>query len=214
MLGGGHFRGFLELRVQPIRRRFAVAAVHPIDETQRPQVLAAQRVLVGQARLFDGLQREFGNVEGDQLIPVERSVLQRVGVVPGLAQIAFAETAGVGDDDAAGLEAGQFDLQRRRVHGDQHVEGIARRLDDARSEIDLERRDAEQGAGGCADFGGEVGEGRQFVSGEGGRQGELAARQLHTVAGITCKAYGDGLEFKRLSGCGHSLYPAARNEAA
>jgi hypothetical protein len=35
-----------------------------------------------------------------------------------------------------------------------------------------------------ADLGGEIGEGRKVVAGERGRQSELAAGQLHAVAGI------------------------------
>ena len=50
--------------------------------------------------------------------------------------------------------------------------------------MDLEARDASHRAGGCADFGGEVGECRQVVSGESGLIAEPRPGQLHTVAGI------------------------------
>ena len=57
-----------------------------------------------------------------------------------------------------------------------------------RAEIDLEGGDAERRALRRADFGGEIGEGRKVVAGERGRQGELAAGQLHAVAAVAGEA--------------------------
>src|SRR3546814_4972442 len=69
-----------------------------------------------------------------------------------------------------------------RVHRDQHVRLVARRLDVAGPEIDLKGGNAEGRALRRPDFRRKIGEGRKVVSGQRGRQGELATRQLHAVA--------------------------------
>ena len=46
------------------------------------------------------------------------------------------------------------------------------------------KADAEQSPLRGTDFGGEIGEGRKIISRKRGRKGELAARQLHPVAGV------------------------------
>ena len=92
------------------------------------------------------------------------------------------------------------DLQRRRVHRDQHVGLVAGGLDRGRAEIDLEGGDAERRALRRADFGREIGEGGEVVAGQRGRQGELAAGQLHAVAAVAGKADDD--RFQRRMGVG------------
>ena len=82
-------------------------------------------------------------------------------------------------------------LERRRVHRDQHVGLVAGGLDRGRAEIDLEGGDAEGRALRRADLGREIGEGREVVAGERGRQGELAAGQLHAVAAVAGEADDD-----------------------
>ena len=59
-------------------------------------------------------------------------------------------------------------LERRRVHRDEHVRRVARRVDLVGREVELEAGDAEQRAGGRADLGGEVGERRDVVAGFAG----------------------------------------------
>ena len=105
-------------------------------------------------------------------------------------------------------------LQRRRVHRDQHVGLVAGGIDRAGAEIDLERRDAERRALRRADFRREIGEGREVVAGERGRQRELAAGQLHPVAAVAGEADDDrflrrmrgGFLFgEKMGGCGHAF---------
>ena len=62
-----------------------------------------------------------GHRDAEDLVVVERAVLERVGLVSGLAQVVVAEPVLVGDHDPAALELGQVRLQRRRVHRDEHV---------------------------------------------------------------------------------------------
>ena len=110
-----------------------------------------------------------------------------------LARLRSPNSPLVGDDQAAGLERVDIGLERRRVHRDQHVGLVARGLDRGRAEIDLEGGDAEQRALRRADLGREIGEGRQIVAGQRGRQRELPAGQLHAVAGIAGEADDDRL---------------------
>ena len=84
-------------------------------------------------------------------------------------------------------------LQRRRVHRHQDVRRVARREDVARGEVDLERRDAADGAGGRADLGREVGQRREVVAEHSRRIGEPAAGELHAVAGVPREAHDDAL---------------------
>ena len=51
-------------------------------------------------------------------------------------------------------------------------------------EVDLERRDARQGALGCPDLGGEVGQGHQVVAEDRRLLGEPVTGQLHAVTGV------------------------------
>ena len=54
------------------------------------------------------------------------------------------------------LEAVQLGLERGRVHGHEHVGGVARRGDLVVGDVDLERGDAGEGAGRRPDLGREV----------------------------------------------------------
>src|SRR5262249_14949288 len=67
---------------------------------------------------------------------------------------------------------------------------------------ELETRDAEQAAGRRSDFGREVGERRDVVTGFGGRLRELAASELHSVAGIAREANNDSLQMLGFHRCG------------
>ena len=74
------------------------------------------------------------------------AVLERVGGVAGLGQVARGEVVGVDDDRRALGQVAEVGAQRGRVHRDQHVGGVARGEDVVVGEVDLERRDAGQGA--------------------------------------------------------------------
>ena len=128
----------------------------------------------------------------DELPAGEAAVLERIGLVARLGEVARAELALVGDDQPAGLQIVDIGLQRRRVHRDQHVGRVAGGLDRGRAEIDLEGGDSEGRALRRADLGREIGEGGEIVAGERGREGELAAGQLHAVAAVAGEADDDG----------------------
>ena len=192
-----------ELGLQPVDDRLAVAVEHPQRQPQRPHVLAAQRFLVAQPERLHRVERQLADVERQQLPSGEAAVGQRVGGVFGLVEVALAELAFVGDDEAAGLQRLDIHLKTGGVHRDQHVGLVAGGLDLGRTEIDLEGADPEQRALRRADLGREVREGRQVVAGERGGQGELAAGQLHAVAAVAGEAHDDRLRVgvrRRLGG--------------
>jgi hypothetical protein len=86
-----------------------------------------------------------------------------------------AEPVLVGDHDAAALELRQVHLERRGVHGDEHVGLSTRREDVPRRKVDLERGDAGECPGRGADLGGEVGKGDEVVADQRGGCGEAVA---------------------------------------
>ncbi len=168
-----------------VDRRVGRPAVHPRQQAQGEHVLRPRGVLAGQAELLDRLDRHPGQVHGLQreLAPASRSS-QRVGVVPGLGQVAGGEIVGVDDDRRALRQVAQVGLQRGRVHRHQHVGGVARGEDVVVGEVHLERRDARQRALWRPDLGGEVGQRHQVVAEHGRLLGEPVPRQLHPVTGV------------------------------
>ena len=194
-IGVGDFRAALELAGQPVERRFAVAVVEPIDQAQRPHVLAAKRFLLAEALILDGFQGVFGNIDGDNPVVGEAVVFERVLVEAGLFQVPVGERAGIRDDQAAIPQIAEVDLQRRRVQRNQHVRRIAGGLDVAGSEMNLKGRNAEGRAGGRPDLGRKVREGCQVVSGQRGGLGELPPRNLNAVARVPGEADDNVLHF-------------------
>src|SRR3546814_11761696 len=70
-------------------------------------------------------------------------------------------------------------------------------LDVAGPEIDLKGGNAEGRALRRPDFRRKIGEGRKVVSGQRGRQGELATRQLHAVAAVARKTHHHRFDIRR-----------------
>ncbi len=90
-------------------------------------------------------------------------------------------------------------LSAAGIHRDEDVGVVSGREDVVVGEVDLERRDARQGAGRRPDLGREVGQRRQVVAEVGGLLREPVTGQLHAVAGVTGKTYDDTRElFGRL----------------
>ena len=220
LVGLGQLGLLGELLVQPLQRGLHRPAVEPVHQAQGVEVLAAQDVLLGQGAVGQGLADALVDVQLDDAAALEGAVLERVRRQPRLLQVALGEAAGVDDDHAAGLQVLVVDDQRGRVHGHEHVGGVARGVDVQRAEVDLVARDAGARARGGADLGGEVGEGGQVVAELRGGVGELAAGDLHAVAGIAGKTdddvvLADGVGFVLSHGCCAlaSSVPAAAPEA-
>ena len=137
-VGFGELGRLGELGLEPVDDRRPVAVEHPQRQAQRPHVLAAQRLLVAEAEGLHRVERQLRDVEVDDLPFGEAAVLQRVGLIAGLGEVARRELALVGDDQAAFAQMLDVDLERRRIHRDQHVGLVAGGLDRGRAEIDLE----------------------------------------------------------------------------
>jgi len=177
-----------ELAGQPVDRGLTLAPVHPEDQAQRPHVPAAQRLARADPALLHGLGGESRDVELEDVVGVERPVREGVRRVTGLAEIALAEGRGVHQNETARLEVRHVDLERRRVHRDEHVQLVARGADLRGAELDLIGGHPEGRAGGGADLGREIGEGREVVSGEPGLEGEPGPGELHAVARVPREA--------------------------
>ena len=109
-------------------------------------------------------------------------------LVADLGEVALGEVGRVGDDHAAARQIGDVGLERGRVHRDQHVRPVAGGHDVVVGEVQLEAGDAGQGAGGRADLGREVRQGRDVVAEYRRVGGEPVAGELHAVAGVAGEA--------------------------
>ena len=147
------------------------------------------------------LDRDRRQGDGVHVVALQRPVLERVGRVADLREVALGELVGVGDDRRAAGHVGEVRLEGRGVHRDEHVGLVARSEHVVVGEVELEARDAGQGALRCADLGGEVRQRGQVVAEEGGLGGEPVAGELHPVTGVAREADDDTVEADRLRGC-------------
>ena len=88
------------------------------------------------------------------------------------------------DHRAAAWQVADVGLQRRGVHGDEHVGPVAGGQDVVIGDVNLEGRNARQGACGRPDLGGVIRQGRQVVAEKRCIRREPVAGQLHSVAGV------------------------------
>ena len=186
-----HDRLVGELLVHPLERDVGRAAVHPADQTEREHVLGALRLLLGDVELPRRSHGDRRHRDLEHLEAVERPVLERVRLVPGLLDVARDEGVLVDDDGPPALETLEVRFERGRVHRDEDARMIARRQDLVGRELDLERRDAVHRSGRRADLRGEVGKRREVVAEDRRRVGESISGELHPVAGVTGEADDD-----------------------
>ncbi len=62
-------------------------------------------------------------------------VFERIAGHLRLAQIGFLETVAVDDQDPVGLQIANIHLQCGRIHGDQHVDRVTRRVNFVRGKM-------------------------------------------------------------------------------
>ena len=190
-IGIGQYLVLRKFAVEPINDRLPIAIEHPERQPKRPHVLAAQCFLVAKAERLHGIHRQLGDIEMDHLPLRQAAVFKRIGVIFGLAEIARRKLATVGNDQATGLQVLHICLECRRVHRDEHIGCITRRIDFIRTEIDLEGGNPEQCALRRPDLCGEIRERRKVIPCKSGRKGELATRQLHPITGIAGETHDD-----------------------
>jgi hypothetical protein len=138
--------------------------IQPRRHADAEEVAAAEDGTRGEVHLLQRGGREPGDVGLEDLVPVERPVLERVLLVVGLGQVLLVESLAVDDEDAARLEIVDVDAERRRIHRDQHVEVVAGREDVLGREVQLEGADARQRAGRRPDLRGKVRQGGEVVA--------------------------------------------------
>ncbi len=183
-----------ELGGDPVERGLLGTGVHPGDETEREEVLAALGVAGLHAERFAGLTGERGHRDLEDGEALQVAGGQRVVVVARLGQAALVEGVDVDDDRGPRLEFADLRQERRGVHGDEHVGGVAVGGDVMVGDVDLEGRDAGDGARRCADLRRVLGQGHQVVAEHGAGAGEPITGELHPVAGVTGEADDDPVE--------------------
>ncbi len=183
-----------ELVFDPAQRRVHGALVEPEHDAQGEEVLGQVDLL---GRHLETLER--AGVEGrdgdlEERVVLERAVRQRVAGVAGLGQVAGREGIAVDDQGPARGQIHDVRLERGRVHGHEHVGLVARRVDLARREAQLEAAHAGQRAGRRPDLGREVGQRADVVAEDRRGARELGAGQLHAIARVAREPDGDAIE--------------------
>ena len=120
------------------------AFVEPEHYAERKEVLGQLNLLAGESKTF-ARARDHGR-HGDliQVVALQALVLQRIFGEARLAQIDVVEGVGVHDDRAAWHQVAKVHLERRRIHGDEHVWSVAWGVNVAAREADLESRNTWQ----------------------------------------------------------------------
>jgi len=168
------------------------AVIEPVAHAQCEEVLATVHGLGVETEMLQGRTSQALQFYREHPEFIQRMIFQGIGGKASFAQIPFFEAVGVHDQNAVGLQVADIHLQRGRIHSDQHIDRVAGSMHFARREIQLKAADPGLGAGRGADFGGIVRKSGDVVAVEGDGIGELAAGNLHAVAGITGETY-DGL---------------------
>ena len=137
-----------ELPLDELERPIGRPVVEPAHQPEREEVLRALR-FAGRDPL-DPLQGAHGHRREPDLVDVEvveRAVLERVGLVAGLLQVALLERVGVDDQRAALRQVADVRLQRRGVHRHEDVRRVTGGEDVVVGEMELEARDTRERAG-------------------------------------------------------------------
>ena len=191
-----------ELLLDVLERALGGTVVEPAHQPEREEVLRALRLARGDP--LDPLQRADRHRGQRDLVHVvvgERAVLDRVGLVACLLQVALLERIGVDDEHAALGQVLHVRPQRRRVHRDEHVRHVAGGEDVVIGEVELEAGDARERAGRRTDLGREVGKRREVVPHHRGLAREAVAGELHPVPRVAREA--DRHLFELLDGLRH-----------
>ena len=183
-----------EALVDPAQHLVDGPGVDPADEPEGEEVLGAVGVAGLDAERRGRLLGERGHRHLDDPVPAEGFVRERVAGVAGLREVALVEGVGVDDERPALLHPVQLVAQCGRVHGDEHVRGVARRRDVVVRDVDLEGRHPGQGSRRGPDLGRELGQRGQVVAHPGADAGEAVPCELHPVAGVPGEADDHGAQ--------------------
>ena len=198
-VGGDELRLAFEFVLEVAEGGVHRAVVEPVAHAEREEIFAAVHALGIEAEFLESRAGELGEFDSEQAIAVERMVFERAYADLRFAQVVLFEVVEVDDQDPVGAQIGQIHFERGGIHGDENVNCVAGRIDIARREVNLESADPGKRAGRGANLGREVGERGQIVSVQRGRIRELAAGDLHSVAGVTAETDAGFIDYFALS---------------
>ncbi len=138
--------------------------------------------------MLQGDAREALQLDGEEPELVQRMVFEGIGSHLRLAQVGFLKAVGIDDEDAVGLQVRDIDLQSRGIHGNQDIYGVPRRVHVAGGKMELVTAYARQSSGRGANLCGEIRKGSDIITIQRHGIGELAAGNLHAVAGVPGEA--------------------------
>jgi hypothetical protein len=118
-----------ELRLGPSLGVGHGAAVEPEREPEREHVLGLVGLLRRELELSEGLAREAGELDGEELVARERAVVERVHGVPRQFEAALVERVDVDEHRRPLAHAVEVHLQRGGVHRHEEVHLVAGRVD-------------------------------------------------------------------------------------
>ncbi len=193
-IGFGDGRLAAKLGIDIAFRRFEATSVQPVHQSHGQEVAAAIGLFLTQPEPVDGVSRQLGHVDAEQLIGVEAAVFQRIRIEACLLDSLWIEGVFIHDQNSARFEVGQVRLQRGGVHRDQRIQLIAGRKNVGRREMKLKSADASQGSPRGTNFGREIGKGRHVIAGQRRGIGHLRAGKLHSITGVTSKSDGGSLD--------------------
>ena len=120
------------------------ALVKPEHHAEGEEVLGQLNLLAAQAQPFTCASNHCRHWNLIEVVALQALVLQRILSEARLAQVDVVESVSVHDDRAAWHQVAKVHLKCRRIHRDQHVGAIARCMNVAAREADLESRNAWQ----------------------------------------------------------------------
>ena len=120
------------------------AFVEPEHHAEREEVLGQLNLLAAQAEPLARADHHGRHRNLIQVVALQALVLERIFSEARLAQIDVVEGVGVHDDRTARHQVAKVHLERRRIHGDEHVWSVAWGVNVAAREADLESRNTWQ----------------------------------------------------------------------
>src|SRR5438128_550434 len=142
--------------LEPLERGLDRPRVDPRDQAEREEILGAVLLLGAERQVLDRLVGQRRHVHLVESVALgQRRLLERVRGVARLVEVAPVEGRGVDDEQPAGLQVLKVYLERGRIHRHEAIQAVTGRVDALAPELELEARDAEEGAGRGADLGGE-----------------------------------------------------------
>ena len=135
----GHGRELAELLGDPLATRLHRPIKELIEQPECEEVLAATLRLDVELDTLERGKGQGGDRESAEPKAIrQRRVVEGIFVVACLGKFLLVERVLVDEQLPAGLEPPQVDLERRRVHGHQHVGAVTRRMGLFAGEAELE----------------------------------------------------------------------------